>query len=159
MTKTKKCGPKMSLSMAQRAVSRDRYAVVAALVCMFVHTCVCVCTCTCMRVHASVRARCLRVLLNVIWKQATNMESLQTRLATGQLLIFIDIWLVPLLLLLFVCYVSCAVTYAYVRCVRVYILGACVHVSVLGECVLSEIRLWSQHTFSTDFCYKCSICT
>ena len=88
----------------------------------------------------------------------------KTHLATGQLLIFIDIWLVPLLLLLVVCYVSCAVTYTYVHvcvcvcCVCVCVLGACVHVCVLGECVLTEIRLWSQHTFSSDLCYTCSIC-
>jgi hypothetical protein len=42
-----------------------------------------VCTCMRTRVHACVRARCVRVLLDVILKQATNMEPLKTHLATG----------------------------------------------------------------------------
>ena len=57
----------------------------------------------------------------------------QTHVATGQLLIFIDIWLVPLLLLLVVCYVSCAVTYTYVHvCACVFV---CVYVCLERACM------------------------
>ena len=104
----------------------------------------CTYMCLCVHLHAHacacVRARMLRAcLVGCDFDPATNMEpKKKTHLATGQLLIFIDIWLVPLLLLLVVCYVSCAVTYTYVHvCACVFV---CVYVCLERACMCACVE-------------------
>ena len=60
MTKTKKYGPRMSLTMAQRAVSRDRYDGLAAQVCvLYIHVFVCALARARVCVRACAHAACV----------------------------------------------------------------------------------------------------